>query len=295
MHAAGWFCLGAPWDCSGSGRGEQAAPAALRSAGLGRLVGADAGDADTVIGSAVRDRTTGVLALPQAVRAATDLDAALDAAMRGLPGRRPLVVGGDCSILLGIVPALRRRFARVGLWFVDGHPDYLDGASSETGETADMALAVVTGSGAEALVTLARPAPMVAISDVVLLGHRTTGLDDASAAEVRRLPAGLRRADAAAVSRDPQGCARQAEAVPASACDGVWLHLDVDVLDPGWLPAVTYPQPGGPDGDQLARLLTPLGRSPRLLGVSVADYRPDLDPDGRHARRLVELLDAVLP
>lgn len=54
------------------------------------------------------------------------------------------------------------------------------------------------------------------------------------------------------------------------------------------------PQGGGPDLDQLAVLLAPLAGSMNLVGVSVADFRPDLDPGGHHAARLVGLLDRVL-
>jgi arginase len=57
---------------------------------------------------------------------------------------------------------------------------------------------------------------------------------------------------------------------------------------------VTYPQPGGPDLDQLAAVFPPLAASPRLIGVSVADFRPDLDPDRRHAAQLVARLDRIL-
>ena len=102
------------------------------------MVGRDVGDAATVIDRTDRDEATGVIALSETVRAAH----ALAVAMADLPGRRPLVVGGDCSILLGIFPALRRHLGSAGLWFVDGHPNYLDGRSSDTGETADMELAV---------------------------------------------------------------------------------------------------------------------------------------------------------
>lgn len=70
MLAADWFLLGAPWDCSGTGRGEQAAPDALRDAGLAALVGRDLGDAASVISSSRRDEKTGVLALHDTVRAA---------------------------------------------------------------------------------------------------------------------------------------------------------------------------------------------------------------------------------
>lgn len=46
--------------------------------------------------------------------------------------------------------------------------------------------------------------------------------------------------------------------------------------------------------DQLALLMTPLAASPALVGVSIADFRPDLDVDGWHAARLVDLLDRTL-
>ncbi len=295
MIAAHWVLLCAPWDCSGSDRGEQAAPAALRAAGLSALVGADLGDAACRIDSTERDEPSGVLALAQTAWAAHVLANALGGALRDRSGPRPVVVGGDCSILLGIFPALRRYVGRAGLWFLDGHPDYLDGRASETGETADMDLAVLTGHGAEPLITLAGAPPMVAASDVVLIGHRTTDLDEGSAEEVARLPVELRQIDAATVADDPTAAGQRATACLTNAGHGVWLHLDLDVLDSESLPAVTYPQPNGLDWDQLAAVMDPLGRSPLLLGVSVADFRPDLDRTGDLAARIVDVLDRALP
>jgi arginase len=293
--AAGWYVLGAPWDCSGSRRGEEAAPRALRDAGLSALVGLDIGDAATMIGSTERDEPTGVLALADTVLAAHALAEVLGGALSELPGRRPLVVGGDCSILLGIFPAVRRHIGPAGLWFVDGHPDFLDGPDSDTGETADMDLAVLTGAGAEALTTLAGAPPMVSVDDVVLLGHRTRNLDDGAAGELTRLPPKLRRLDAETVAADPAAAGRLADKWLASTAHPVWLHLDLDVLDPETLPAVTYPQPQGLDWNQLVSLMQPLARSPRLIGVSVADFRPDLDPTGELATRVVDVLDQILP
>jgi arginase len=94
---------------------------------------------------------------------------------------------------------------------------------------------------------------------------------------------------------DPAAAGRRAAGLLADTGAGSWLHLDLDVLDPRSMPAVTYPEADGPDWDQLTALLLPLARSPRLLGVSVADFRPDLDPDGVHARRIVHLLARILP
>ncbi|MGI8953446.1 MAG: arginase family protein [Nocardioidaceae bacterium] len=294
MSAIDWFLLGAPWDCSGTARGEQAAPDALRAAGLSALVGQDLGDAVTVVDSTDRDEDTGVLALPETVRAAHAVADALGRALQDTPDRRPLVVGGDCSILLGIVPALRRHVGTVGLWFIDGHPDFLDGHASETGETADMDLALLTGAGAESLVTLAGAPPMVDALDAVLLGHRADDVDQGAADERARLPAALRRIDAATIGVDPAAAGQRASTWLSGVGEGVWLHLDLDVLDPQSLPAVTYPQPGGLDWDQLAVLIDPLAQSPQLIGLSIADFRPDLDPTGDLAAQVLDVLAQVL-
>ncbi|MCP3782172.1 arginase family protein [Micromonospora sp. A3M-1-15] len=295
MTAPGWYLVGAPWDCSALGRGERLAPAALRSAGLSDLVPDDAGDVPIVIDDARRDDATGVRALRQTARAARLLADGLDDAAGHRPGRRPLVVGGDCSLLLGVLPWLRRSRDRVGLWFVDGHPDFLDGAASPTGETADMDLALLTGSGPEQLAAPAgASAPLVAPGDVVLVGHRTRDLDPEAAAELARVPDSIRRIDAPAVVGAPRACGERAAGLLADVDGGVWLHVDCDVLDPAAMPAVTYPEPGGPGLRQLADLLAPLLASPRLLGLSVADFRPDLDPDGVHAAALVALLRRLL-
>ncbi|NMO53918.1 arginase family protein [Actinoplanes sp. TBRC 11911] len=302
MSGTGWFLLGAPWDCSGTGRGEMRAPEALRAAGLTGLADLDLGDAATVISDSRRDAATGVLALTDTIAAAGELAAALRAGIRDHPARRPLIIGGDCSLLLGVfagLPGLADEFdggrdGAVGLWMVDGHPDYLDAAGSDTGETADLELALLTGDGPESLVTLGGRVPMVAARHVALIGHRTSGLDAAAAAELARVPGDMLALDARAVVGDPRATGRRAAAWAARLRLPMWLHVDVDVLDPSAMPAVTYPQAGGPDLDQLAALLTPLAAAPDLIGVSVADFRPDLDPDGRYAARLVGLLERIL-
>ena len=291
----GWFLIGAPWDCSGTNRAEMLAPRALREAGLGRLVDADLGDAAVVIGSSRRDEATGVRALADTIAAARALATTLWTGIRENSPLRPLVAGGDCSLLLGVFAGARAARGDMGLWMVDGHPDYLDAAGSDTGETADLELAVLTGDGPRSLTGLGGAVPMVAARHVALIGHRAAGLDPAAAAELARVPGELFTLDARAVVDDPEAAGRRAARWADRLRIPMWLHIDVDVLDPSVLPAVTYPQAGGPDLDQLAAVLTPLAASPGLVGVSVADFRPDLDPDGTQAAALVALLDRVLP
>ncbi len=195
------------------------------------------------------------------------------------PNHRPLIVGGDCSLLLGVFAHLRVSIGDVGLWMVDGHPDFVDPQASDTGETADSELALLVGDGPAVLTGLAGPTPMVNPRHVALIGHRTTGLDPDSAAELARLPREIQTGP---------------DALTADFGIPTWLHIDVDVLDQAVMPAVTYPQPNGPDFDLLSRMLATLAASPHLLGMSIADYRPDLDPDATSAAALVALLGQML-
>ena len=68
------------------------------------------------------------------------------------------------------------------------------------------------------------------------------------------------------------------------------MHFDVDVFDQEEMPAVTYPLSDGLGWGHAEALLRPLVRSRRLVGLSVTDFVPDKDPDGRYARRLVDLV-----
>jgi arginase len=86
-------------------------------------------------------------------------------------GAFPIVLGGDCTILLGITLALRRR-GRSGLLFLDGHADFYQPEAEPTGEAASMELALVTGRGPELVTDLEGRRPLLRDQDVVVLGFR---------------------------------------------------------------------------------------------------------------------------
>jgi arginase len=279
-----WVVLDVPMDSSGSGRGEQRAPAALRAAGLlDRLTARDGGVVDATIRDRFRDPASGVIGAADIRQAIKEIAAAL----RSLPGPPacPLVVGGDCTLLLGVFTA---QPPGTGLWFVDGHPDFLDGQTSLTGEAADMDLSVLTGHGPR-LVETSRA--LVDPAAVDLVGHRTP-TDESGREEAARVDPLIRQATALQVRA--RGPARVGAEMSTRDASPAWLHIDLDVLDSASLPAVTYPQPDGLDWDDLVALTRPLVRSGRLRGISVADFNPDLDPDGRYARRIVDALSAIV-
>lgn len=121
------------------------------------------------------------------------------------------------------------------------------------------------------------------------VGHRTgDGLEE-RVVDKRVSSTGadeLRRRGAAAVGEEV--------AARAGEIGHYWVHLDVDILDETALPAVTYPQGGGPDWEELRSLLRPVLTGPGLIGFSVADLVPPLDPGGTYAHRLTELLVELL-
>jgi arginase len=221
-----------------------------------------------------------------AVRRAT---AEIAAAVGEVLGTRetPLVLGGDCTLLLGVFQALPRGS---GLWFIDGHADFYDGESSPTGEAADMDLAILTGHGPPGLLPQAER--LVDPADVVLLGHRPDALHPDVAEENARLDPAIRALTAPGVRERGAGRVGR-EAAAQLAHLPAWLHLDLDVLDESALSAVSYPQPQGLDWDELVALARPLIAAPGLLGVSVADFNPDRDPDGSAAAHVVDALAAL--
>jgi arginase len=209
-------------------------------------------------------------------------------------GEFPLVLGGDCSIVLGAAFAMRRRSSAVdghiGLIYVDGHSDFRHpGNASYVGAAAGEGLALVTGRGQPELAAIDALRPYVRDVNVVLLGIRTHDeyrLDLQAAGIVHRAVPRLRA----------EGAARSAQWARAQLadCAGYWVHVDVDVLDPAVLPAVDAPDPGGIAYAELELLLAGLVATPGCFGVDVTVFDPDYDPDGGYARDLVDTLVAGL-
>lgn len=205
-------------------------------------------------------------------------------------GRFVVLLGGECSNLLGPALALRRR-GRYGVVYLDGHSDFRTTENSEyVGAAGGEALALVTGRGQADLTDLESLSPYVRDTDAVLLGIRE---DDEYAADVQR--AGIPIWPARVLLDDPAAAANGVLAVlEREELDGFWVHLDVDILDAEVMPAVDSPDPGGIEHAQLLALLQPLLASPSCRGIDIGIYDPDLDPDGTYAAELTNTLVAAL-
>jgi arginase len=204
------------------------------------------------------------------------------------------VLGGDCSVLLGTMLALRRR-GRYGLVFVDGHTDFAVPETSLSGGAAGMDLALATGRGPDVLANLDGRGPLVRDDDVVILGHRD--VSDPERCWGRPIfETAIRRHDLHAL-RQAGVRSTAAETVAmfrSHHLDGLWIHVDVDVLDSELMPAVDSPQPDGLSYAELSQLLESFLASGLVRGIQFTIFDPDLDPEGRYARELAQAIADVL-
>ena len=205
-----------------------------------------------------------------------------------LRGELAVVLGGDCSILLGDLLGARRHVERLGLVFLDGHSDFATPERSGTSGAAGMDLALAVGVGPGLLSALAPDGPLVARDSVVHLGLReddpllrSSGIPVLDLAEIEH-------------AGPPAVAARVLERL--ARVPGFWIHVDADVLADDIMPAVDSRLPGGLSYEALVGLLRPLLASPRALGVEFTIYDPDRDPEGTVGRAFTAaLVEALRP
>jgi arginase len=208
-------------------------------------------------------------------------------------GQFPLVLGGDCSIVLGSTLALKRR-GRYGLLFIDGHADFYQPEVNPNGEAASMDLAFATGYGPALLTDIEGRRPLVRAEDVSLFGYRDA--EEQAQYGSQSLPRELRAFDLQTVRRNGiEATAREAVAnVTRADLDGFFIHLDADSLNDAIMPAVDYRLEGGLSWEELIAVLRIAIGSGKAVGLEVAIYNPKLDRDGSAGRGLAHALADAL-
>ncbi len=196
----------------------------------------------------------------------------------------PVVIGGDCSILLGSALALKQKGA-YALFYLDGHTDFMEPALSSTGGVGGMAAAMVAGYGPAKLTQINQLGPYIPEELVWCVGNREY---DAEYEGVIQNSGATYISLAYLQEMGMINCVKSfLEEVDLTKLDGFWLHLDVDVLDDDLMPAVDSRTPGGLTYQQLDYLLTPIMASPKLAGLEITILDPDLDPTGQYTQAFV--------
>jgi len=234
----------------------------------------------------VEPRTIGTPAEPRAAGYVDDLrdsrgclleaGGQIEDALTG--GRVPVIAAADCSISVTTLPAALRQRPDARVLWLDAHGDYNTPDSSGSGYLGGMCLAGACGEWDAGL------GDTIEAERLVLAGVR-----DLDGGE-REL---LERSDATVIG------ASVVETLVAvkNALDGapVFIHLDLDVLDPEEFPAAV-PAPGGLSSDKLYDLMEAVADDSELVGIEVTAFEAPGDPDelADAAETAMRVLDPVL-
>ena len=206
----------------------------------------------------------------------------------------PLILGGDCSILIGVLCALK-KMGTFGLLFCDAHADFYQPEKSITGEVADMDLAIVTGRGPEILTNIFQFRPYIRDQHVIHFGQRDWeetrkyGSQDIRTTDITRFDLNLVRQ--LGIDRVLE---KAIEKMDRMHVQGFWIHFDTDVIadEENW--AVDYRLPGGLSFNECEKLLKGLLDTRQIVGMSVTIFNPDLDDNEQTiSKKLTELLGVL--
>ncbi len=286
--------IGAPSSAAAFLAGSEKAPAALRAAGLvERLQSSgfeviDHGDCAPRL-FADDDEHRRARNLPAIVAGLNDLKLRAEIAVKS--GALVLVLGGDCAQVIGLLTGARRYYKHVNLLWFDRDADLNTPASTPSGRIDGMVVAHVIGRGAPELVRFFGESALVREPDVTLFGLER--LDPPEQEFLSKSP--MRHIDAANIqSKGGSAAGRDALTYVHADAHEFVLHLDTDVIANEEFPAVNVPASGGLSLADVRAALGEFAKHKNLLGLDVAQYNPDKDPDGRGAKKLVDLLVEVL-
>jgi arginase len=203
---------------------------------------------------------------------ARELAGKVSAARRG--GRLALILAGNCNVCLGALGGIDSP--RAGIIWLDAHPDFHTSDTTDSGFFDGMGLAIATGADWR---TLARSIPgfhFVEEQNAILIGAR-----DIDAGERKRLDDGDLTVIEGGGGPGSLAFDRLEEAVTtvASRVDGVYLHFDLDSLDPTLGRANQYACPGGLGLDDARAVISIVSSHTPVFAASFTAYNPDVDPD----------------
>jgi len=174
-----------------------------------------------------------------------------------------VTIGGDCAVELGAIPhALESSGESVAVVWFDAHGDLNSPETSPSHAFHGMVLRSLLGDGPEALV----PATVLQSTRVVLAGTRS--LDDDEAAYIDA--AGLRVVSVEQLQR-PEAVV---EAIAETGARSVYIHVDLDVIDPAEIDGVGYPEPFGLTVQQLVQAISAVRARFSLVGAGITEFAP---------------------
>lgn len=203
-----------------------------------------------------------------------------------------IMLGGDCSILIGTAVALK-KLGNYGLFYLDGHTDFIPVHLSETAAVAGLDLAIVTGMGHEKLTNIQGLKPYFLEENIFCAGNAETH-DEEYVGQI--INSDIHYFDLYELRKNGFGKTAEdfLQMVSSKALDGFFIHLDVDVLKDELMPAVDSRMEDGIEYENLREILKPLLHSPLCFGIQITVLDPDYDENGTYTKPFVKNLIQII-
>lgn len=184
-------------------------------------------------------------------------------------GRFPILTSSDCSICITTLPAVGRLRPEALVLWLDAHPDFNSPETTASGFLGGMCLGAACGAWDAGL-----DAGVIDPARVVMCGIRD--VDGGERVLVETHGVGL--------------VERPSQLADVLAGREVFIHLDLDVLDPSAMPGLHWPVEGGLSDGGLRTLLAEVGEAADVVGIEITDL-----PAPPLAGRIARILEPVLP
>ena len=281
---------GVPTSAGSHNPGQEDAPAAWRAVGVMEALmsaGADVRDYGDLAAHPFQPGPTvaGARDLDRVVEVCRQTAALVESICQD--GRRPLILGGDCTVTLGVVAGLQGH-EDLGLIYFDGDADLATPASNPSGVLDTMGMTHLVGRGVDAFKTIGISGVALPAGHIVLFGFDPAELDNQEWTQL--LLDGLHSLPAPVVRRAPLQAATEALA-HLRGCSRYLVHFDVDVLHTGLFPLANYPHFNGLSLEEVGACLDRFLERPQCAGLVVTEVNPHHDPD---RTLLTALRDAVV-
>lgn len=279
--------IGAPCSAGAHHGGLEHGPAGLRAAGLLERLrehGCDVHDAGDLTARVFANDPAHPTARnrEQVLAACREVAAAVAKVIDG--GRIPVVLGGDCSITVGVVIGCLQIRPLTGLLYLDGDADLRTPDTTIAGNFDGMVISALLGHGDPAFIGLSELTPVLAPSRLAIIGYD----NDIDPRERHLLELPFARFDSQQLQADAVGVATLARAHVAKSATHTLVHFDVDAVDSADLPLANYPHHGqGVTFPTALKALEVLCAGRSFTGIVLTEVNPTHDPDGQLLRRYV--------
>lgn len=206
----------------------------------------------------------------------------------------PIVLGGDCTITLGVLAGLIRQVPNLGLIYFDGDVDLNTPDTTVSGIFDGMVMAHIIGKGVDALARVGQRYPLMAQEDIVLFGYNAeAGWIDGAEIEVLA-QCRMTKYPLSQIRRTAKEAAKEALTQLENKADSILIHFDVDVIDFDDFPAADVPHYQGLSFDEVMAALSVFTASRKLAGLVITEFKADRDADGTLAHRFVDAVAKAL-